>query len=84
MPAGLLIATPQGLAKLTSRGNAAAKGASVTGGGSTAYFHFGFTAQPHRNGSVAGTVSGNAEIVSPNGAGGHIDLNCLEVVGKDA
>jgi len=86
MPAGLLLATSQGLADLSLRGNSAASAASATGGGSTVYFHFGFTAQPHSNGNVAGTVTGNAQVVfvAPNGGPLHIDVNCLEIVGNDA
>jgi hypothetical protein len=86
MPAGLLLASSQGLADLSLRANSAGSASSATGGGSTINFHFGFTAQPHRNGNVAGTVTGNAEInlVAPNGGPLHIDVNCLEIVGNDA
>jgi hypothetical protein len=85
-PAGLLVAFGQGLAQLNLRGSSAASVHSATGGGSTAPFHFGFTAQLHQNGNVAGTVTGNAQVVfvSPNGGPLHIDVNCLEVVGNDA
>jgi hypothetical protein len=86
LPAGLLLATPQGLAQLSLRGNSAASEHSATGGGSTQFFHFGFTAQSHRNGNVAGSVTGNAEVVyvGPNGGPLHIDVNCLEIVGNNA
>ena len=87
MPAGLILATPQGLAELSIRGDAGASEHSATGGGSAAqFFHFGFTAQSHRNGNVAGSVTGNAEVVfvGPNGGPLHIDVNCLEIVGNDA
>jgi hypothetical protein len=86
MPAGLLLATSQGLADLSLRGNSASSAASATGGGSTVNFHFGFTAQPHRNGNIAGAVTGNAQVVlvAPNGGPLHIDVNCLEIVGNDA
>jgi hypothetical protein len=82
MPAGLL----QGLAQLSVQGHGTPVVQSATGGGSTVQFHFGFTAQPHRNGNVAGTVTGNAEInfLAPNGGPLHIDVNCLEVIGNDA
>lgn len=85
MPAGLLRATSQGLADV-SRGDSPASEHSATGGGSTSHFHFGFTAQSHRNGNVAGTVTGNAEIVFGPPLPGHIhiDVNCLEIVGSDA
>ena len=86
LPAGLFMATPQGLAELGVRGNSAASEHSATGGGSTQFFHFGFTAQSHRNGNVAGMVTGNAEVVfvGPNGGPLHIDVNCLEIIGNDA
>ena len=86
MPAGLLLATPQALAQLSVQGPGLPTEHSATGGGSTVQFHFGFTAQPHRNGNVAGSVTGNAQVVfvAPNGGPLHIDVNCLEVVGKDA
>jgi hypothetical protein len=86
MPAGLLLGTPQGLAELSLRGNAGASEHSATGGGSAQFFHFGFTAQLHRNGNVAGSVTGNAQVVyvAPNGGPLHIDVNCLEIVGNDA
>lgn len=86
LPAGLLLATPQGLAELSLRGNSAASEHSATGGGSTQSFHFGFTAQSHRNGNLAGSVTGNAEVVfvAPNGGPLHIDVNCLEIVGNNA
>jgi hypothetical protein len=40
----------------------------------------------HRNGNVAGSVTGNAEVVfvAPNGGPLHIDVNCLEIVGSNA
>jgi hypothetical protein len=86
MPAGLLLASSQGSADLSLRANSAGSASSATGGGSTVQFHFGFTAQPHRNGNLAGTVTGNAEVnfVAPNGGPLHIDVNCLEIVGNDA
>lgn len=86
LPAGLLLATPQGLAELSLRGNAGASEHSATGGGSAQFFSFGFTAQLHRNGNVAGSVTGNAQVVfvAPNGGPLHIDVNCLEIVGNDA
>ncbi len=86
MPAGLLLATPQGLAELSLRGNAGASDHSATGGGSAQFFHFGFTDQLHRNGNAAGSVTGNAEVVfvAPNSGPLHIDVNCLEIVGNDA
>jgi hypothetical protein len=86
MPAGLLVATEQGLAQLSVQGHGTPSIQSATGGGSTVNFHFGFTAQPHSNGNVAGTVSGNAQVVfvAPNGGPLHIDVNCLETVGNDA
>jgi hypothetical protein len=86
MPAGLLLATPQGLAQLSAQGHASPGAHGMTGGGSTVQFSFGFTAQPHSNGNVAGTVTGNAQVVfaAPNGGPIHIDVNCLEVVGNDA
>jgi hypothetical protein len=87
LPAGLVLAGPQALAGLNLRGNSgAAAEHSATGGGSTISFHFGFTAQPHRNGDNAGSVTGNAEIVfvAPNGGPLHIDVNCLEIVGNNA
>jgi len=85
-PAGLLLATRQSLAELGLRGNSAGSEHSATGGGSTPSFHFGFTAQSHRNGKVAGSVTGNAEVVfaAPNPGHLHIDVNCLEIVGNDA
>jgi hypothetical protein len=85
MPAGLLLATSQGLAQLgVGHGSPVMQGA--TGGGSTINFHFGFTAQAHGNGNVAGTVTGNAQVVfvAPNGGPLHIDVNCLEIVGNNA
>ena len=86
LPAGPLLATRQSLAELSLRGNAAGSDHSATGGGSTQSFHFGFTAQSHRNGNVAGSVTGNAEVVfvAPNPGHLHIDVNCLEIVGNDA
>jgi hypothetical protein len=86
LPAGLLLATPQGVAELSLRANAAGSAHPATGGGSTVPFHFGFTAQPHRNGNVAGTVTGNAQVLfaAPNPGPLHIDVNCLVVVGNDA
>jgi hypothetical protein len=87
LPAGLVLAGPQTLAGLNLRGNSgAAAEHSATGGGSTISFHFGFTAQSHRNGDNAGSVTGNAEIVyvAPNGGPLHIDVNCLEIVGNNA
>ena len=86
MPAGLLLATSQGLAQLSGQGHGTPAIQSATGGGSTVPFHFGFTAQPHNNGNGAGTVSGNAQVVfvAPNGGPLHIDVNCLEIVGNDA
>jgi hypothetical protein len=87
MPAGLLLASPQGLAGLSLKGNADTSAHSATGGGSTQFFHFGFTAQPHRSGNIAGSVTGNAEVAFRANVGlghGHIDVNCLEVVGNDA
>ena len=87
MPAGLLIAGPQALAEINLRGNSGPTSErSATGGGSTVSFSFGFTAQSHRNGNVAGSVTGNAEVVfvSPNGGPLHIDVNCLEIVGNNA
>jgi hypothetical protein len=86
LPAGLLLATPQGAAELSLRANAAGSAHSATGGGSTIQFHFGFTAQSHRNGNVAGTVTGNAEVVylAPNPGPLHIDVNCIEIVGNNA
>jgi hypothetical protein len=86
LPAGLLLATPQGPAELSLRGNAAGSAHPATGGGSTIQFHFGFTAQSHRNGNVAGTVTGNAELVflAPNPGPLHIEVNCIEIVGNNA
>jgi hypothetical protein len=86
MPAGLLLATSQGLAQLSVQAHGLPMPPSATGGGSTVQFHFGFTAQPHRNGNVAGTVTGNAQVdfLAPNPGPLHIDVNCLEVVGNDA
>jgi hypothetical protein len=86
MPAGLLLVTLQGLAPLSVQGRGIPVDHSATGGGSTVPFHFGFTAQPHRNGNVAGTVTGNAEVLfsAPNPGPLHIDVNCLVVVGNDA
>jgi hypothetical protein len=87
LPAGLVLAGPNALGELTLRGNAGAVGAhSATGGGSTIYFHFGFTAQSHRSGNLAGSVTGNAEVVfgAPNRGPLHIDVNCLEIVGNNA
>lgn len=86
LPTGLLLAGPQALDDLSLRGNTPASAQSATGGGSTTAFTFGFTAQPHRNGNVAGTVTGNAQIVfgGPNGGPLHIDVNCLVIVGHDA
>jgi hypothetical protein len=86
VPAGLVIATVQGLAQLNVQGHGIPVVESATGGGSTVNFHFAFTAQPHANGKVAGTVTGNAQIVfvAPNAGPLHIDVNCLEVVGNDA
>jgi len=86
LPAGLLLASPQSLAGLSLRGNADASEHSATGGGSSQFFSFGFTAQLHRNGNVAGSVTGNAQVVfvAPNGGPLHIDVNCLEIVGNDA
>jgi hypothetical protein len=87
LPAGLVLAGPQALAGLNLRGNSgAAAEHAATGGGSTIFFHFGFTAQSHRNGSNAGSVAGNAEIVfvAPNRGPLHIDVNCLEIVGNNA
>jgi hypothetical protein len=85
MPAGLLIAGPQALAS-SAGGGSTVSDHSATGGGSTSFFQFGFTAQSHRNGKVAGTVTGNAEIVftSPNSGHLHIEVNCVEIVGNDA
>jgi hypothetical protein len=81
-PAGLT----QGLAQPNVQGHGTPATQSVTGGGSTVNFHFGFTAQPHSNGKVTGTVTGNAQVVfvAPNAGPIHIDLNCLEIVGDDA
>jgi hypothetical protein len=86
MPAGLLLATSQGPAQLSVQAHGLPMPPSATGGGSTVQFHFGFTAQPHRNGNVAGTVTGNAQVdfLVPNPGPLHIDVNCLEVVGNDA
>jgi hypothetical protein len=87
LPAGLLLARPQTLAEIVVPGNAGSAGRrSATGGGSAQFFHFGFTAQPHLNGNVAGTVTGNAEVIfgAPNPGTLHIDINCLEIVGNDA
>jgi len=74
------------LAGLSLKGNADTSEHSATGGGSTQFFHFGFTGQLHRNGNVAGSVTGNAQVVfvGPNGGPLHIDVNCLEIVGNDA
>lgn len=86
MPAGLLLATSQGQLDLNAPGGSAPSDHSATGGGSTTFFHFGFTAQSHRNGNVAGTVTGNAQIVFEPPFPGplHIDVNCLRIVGNDA
>jgi hypothetical protein len=86
LPAGLLVATLQGLAPLSAQGHGIPVDHSATGGGSTVPFHFGFTAQPHRNGNMAGTVTGSAQVVfaAPNPGPLHIDVNCLVVVGNDA
>lgn len=86
LPAGLLLASPQGSAGLSLKGNADASEHSATGGGSAQFFHFGFTAQSHRNGNVPGSVTGNAQVVfvAPNGGPLHIDVNCLVIVGNDA
>lgn len=86
LPTGLLLAGPQALADLSLRGNSGGSAHSATGGGSTQSFHFGFTAQPHLNGNVAGTVTGNAEVVfaAPNPGSLHIEVNCLVIVGNDA
>lgn len=86
MPPGLLVAPAQGLAQLSVQGHSTSVLEAAAGGGSTVNFHFGFTAQPHSNGNVAGTVSGNAQVVfvAPNGGPLHIDVNCLEIVGSDA
>ena len=86
MPAGLLVATSLGLAQLSVQGHGTPVVQAAAGGGSTVDFHFGFTAQPHSNGNVAGTVTGNAQVVfvAPNGGPLHIDVNCLEIVGNDA
>jgi hypothetical protein len=87
LPASLLLAGPQVLAEINVPGNAgSATQRSATGGGSAQFFHFGFTAQRHLNGNVAGTVTGNAEVifVAPNPGTLHVDVNCLEIVGNDA
>jgi hypothetical protein len=85
--AGLLLLGPQG-ALDKSLGGDPATGAtrSVTGGGTTSFFTFGFTDQSHFNGAVAGTFTGNAEITfpAPNRGDVHIRLNCLQIVGNDA
>lgn len=86
MPAGLLRATSQGSPDVSLRESSPTSDRSATGGGSTSFFHFGFTAQSHRNGNVAGAVTGNAEIVFEKPSAGHlhIDVNCLVIVGSDA
>jgi hypothetical protein len=86
LPAGLLLVTLQGLAPLSVQGRGIPVDHSATGGGSTVPFHFGFTAQSHLNGKVAGTVTGNAQVLfsAPNPGPLHIDVNCLVVVGNDA
>ena len=86
MHGGLLVASAQSLAQPSVQGHGRPVMQSATGGGSTVNFSFGFTAQPHRNGNVAGTVTGNAQVVflDTNAGPLHIDVNCLEVVGNDA
>lgn len=85
VPSVLLLGSPQASAQLSLRGTPAADH-SVTGGGSTSLFSFGFTAQSHQDGKVGGTVSGNAEFVFPAPFSGHIhvEVNCLQVVGNQA
>jgi hypothetical protein len=86
LPTALLLASRQSLAEVSLRGNSAAPEHSTTGGGTAPSFHFGFTAQSHRNGNAAGSVTGNAQVVfgAPNRGPLHIDVNCLEIVGNDA
>jgi hypothetical protein len=86
LPAGLLLVSLQGLAPVSVQGHGIPVDHSATGGGSTVPFHLGFTAQSHLNGKVAGTVTGNAQVLfsAPNPGPLHIDVNCLVVVGNDA
>jgi hypothetical protein len=86
LPAGLLLVSLQGLAPVSVQGHGIPVDHSATGGGSTVPFHFGFTAQSHLNGKVAGTVTGNAQVLfsAPNPGPLHIEVNCLVVIGNDA
>lgn len=86
LPTGLVLATRQSLAELSLRGNLSTTAHSATGGGWTQFFGFGFTARSHRNGKVAGSVTGYAGVVfgAPNPGALQINLNCLVVVGNEA
>jgi hypothetical protein len=87
LPVGLVALTPQAALSAALRaGSAGSANDAVTGGGSTTFFSLGFTAQSHRNGNNAGTVSGNAQFnfPPPNGGALHVQVNCVQVVGADA
>jgi hypothetical protein len=62
-----------------SSASAIAAAPSATGGGSTALFTFGFTAQSHND----GTVSGNGEF-NYSGTPIHVRVDCLQVIGNQA
>jgi hypothetical protein len=84
--AGLLPVPAGALLSANARAGASTVDHSATGGGTTTFFHLGFTAQSHRNGNVGGTVSGNAQFSFISSTVGqlHVSVDCLEIVGNDA
>ena len=86
LPTGLLPVPAGAIAANSLRSGATTADHSATGGGSTTLFHFGFTAQLHKNGNLSGSVTGNAEIAFISKTIGqlHVSVNCLEVLGNDA
>ena len=87
LPAGMLaIGSPASLGLSLHANPASPADHSATGGGTALFFHLGFTAQSHRNGKVAATVSGNAQFTffPPTQGDVHVQLNCLQIVGTDA
>jgi len=87
LPAGMLaIGSPASLGLSLHANPASPADHSATGGGTALFFHLGFTAQSHRNGKVAATVSGNAQFTffPPTKGDVHVQLNCLQIVGADA